>query len=305
MDYGRLITRSLHLTWRYKWLWLLGFFAAESSGSVSYNGQGLTNSFPGTGVRGALGQPNFTPFLSWIQGHLALLVVAAVALLVIFVVFFFISCAAEAAVVRGAEAADRDEEITLGRAISLGMERFWPVLRVRLLLLLAAVEVALIVAVLVGLIVVGLVVHAYLAVVLLVVALIGFGVLLFLVAVVVPTVTRLWLRAAILDRTGAVDGMTAAITLIRRRPGQVVVLWAIELAVSLGIGLALVVVLLVIAAPAAVLVYGASTTGGGVAVVALASIGVVLALALVVFGAALSAYLSVYWTLGYRQLQRS
>jgi hypothetical protein len=305
MDYGRLITRSLHLTWRYKWLWLLAFFAAESSGSASYNGQGLTNEFPGTGVSGTRGQPNFPPFLSWIQGHLAFLLVAAVVLLVIFVVFFFISCGAEAAVVRGAEAADQDEDITLGRAISLGMERLWPVVRLRLLLLLAAVEVALMVAVLVGLIVVGFVVHAYLAVALLIVALIGFGVLLFLVAVVFPTFTRLWLRAAILDRTGAVDGMTAAIALIRRRPGQVVVLWAIELAVSLGIGLALVIVLLVIAAPAAVMGFGASATGGGATLVALAALGVVLGIALLVFGAALSAYLSVYWTLGYRQLQRA
>jgi hypothetical protein len=308
MDYGRLITRSLEITWRHKWLWLLALFAGESSGSPSYSGQGLSNALGGGGGGGGQVKqyPNFAPFLTWIQDHLGLLVVGAIVLLVVYIVLFLVSCGAEAAVVRSAEAADRDEAITLGRAISLGMERLWVVVRLRLVLFLAGLAVLLVVGSLIGLIVLSFAVHAYLAAAVLIIATVGAGLLLILAAVAVPTFTRLSLRAAILDRTGAVDAIRAALALIWRRPGQVIVLWAIELAVSLGLALALIVVVLAVAAPALVIGYAAfNSASSSAAVVGLVAIGVLLFVILLVLGAAISAYLSVYWTLGYRQLQRA
>jgi hypothetical protein len=186
------------------------------------------------------------------------------------------------------------------------MERFWVVVRLRLVLFLVGLGVLLVVAALIGLIVLSFAVHAYLAAAVLIIAAIGGGPLLILAAVVVPTFTRLSLRAAILDRIGAVDAIRAAVALIRRRPGQVIVLWAIELVVSLGVALALIVVVLAVAGPVLVIGFAAFNGAAGPgAVIGLIGIGVLLFLILLIFGAAVSAYLSVYWTLGYRQLQRA
>ena len=306
MDYGRVLTRALDLTWRFKWLWLLALFAGEASGSPSWGGQGLGNPY-GTrsaGGSSSAGPPNFRPLQDWIGAHIGLLVFLAVLVLIVYVVLFIISCGAEAALVRGTEAAELGEEISLGRAITLGLERFAGVLRLRLLLFAASLVVVMAALAAAGLIILSFVLHAYLAAAILIVAAIGAGVILFVIGVAFPTFTRLSLRAVILDRAGAVGGIRAAVGLIRRRLGPVAVLWVIELAIGLVIGIALAVVLIALAVPGVVILYAAlSGPGSGVALVAVGALALVLVIALIVFGAAVSAYLSVYWTLGYRQLR--
>lgn len=307
MDYGRLLTRALELTWRYKWLWLLALFAGESAGSPSYGGQGVSNTFGGGGRRGGgspSSPPDFRPVTDWIGGHIGLLVLLAVVLLALWVALFIVSCGAEAAVVRGTAAADAGEEIGLGRAISLGLERFGGVLRVRLLLVAVTLLVVVVAAAMVGLIILSFAIHAYLAATILIVVAIGAGFLLFLIALVYSTFIRLWLRAVILDRAGAMTGLGEVVALIRRRLGPVAVLWVIQLALSLVIAVLLLIVLFAFALPGGLIFIAAvSSHGSAVAVVPLVAFAVLLLIALVVLGAAISAYLSVYWTLGYRQLQ--
>src|SRR5581483_1084662 len=150
------------------------------------------------------------------------------AVVVIWVAFFLVSCLCAAAVVRAAEALDRDEDCGLGRALSLGAAGFFAVLRLRLLAFVLGLAVLAVAAIVAGLVFLSVVVHAYVAVVLLVLLAIQLALPLFLLTVVYPTFLRLWLRAVALDGIGAWAGLGDTVHLIRRQPGPVVVLWAIE-----------------------------------------------------------------------------
>src|SRR5579859_2314234 len=103
MDYGRVLTRALELTWRHKWLWLLALFAAEGGGSFTYSGQGLNGGFS-SGNRTAPPSatvPDFHPVQVWIAANAGLLLAGALGLVIILIVLFVLSCGAEAALVRG------------------------------------------------------------------------------------------------------------------------------------------------------------------------------------------------------------
>ncbi len=300
MDYGRLLSRSLELAWRHKWLWLLAFFAGESSTVPGFNG-GSFNSGSRTSTPNG-GAPDLRPVGEWVTAHAALLLLAGAVLVLVWIVLFVLSCACVAAAVRGADELDRDQPCDLGRAWGLGLPRFGAVLRLRLLVLLAWLAVVLVIGVMVVLIVLAAAVHAYASVAVVGVLLANVAVVLFVVLVVVPVYLRLALRMIVLDGAGAVAGLRGGVTLMRSRLGRVAVLWAIELAISLGMGIVAAVVLFAIAVPAAIFGYGAFVNHSGVALGGLGAVVLVVVAALLVFGAAVAGFRSVYWTLGYRRL---
>lgn len=303
MDYGRVLTRSLELAWRYKWLWLLALFAGEGSGGFSFNYS--TRSGVGSPSTPSSQAPNFQPVIDWVGAHIGLLVAVGVALVLLWIVLFLVSCLAVGALVRATEVLDRDEPSGLGEALRLGVAPFWAVLRLRLLILVFGLLLVVVIGVFGGLIVLAFSLHAFVAATLLIVLAVGAGVLLIPVLVAFAVFVRIAVRVVALDGASARQAVSDAVRLMRRRIGPVVVLWAIELAIQFGVGIATLALLVAVGAPLGLFAYAAVTSLNVVTIALLAVVGLLFVAALIVVGAAVAAYLSVYWTLGFRQLQRS
>ncbi len=84
MDYGRLIQEAWALTWRYRFLWVLGFFAGGAVGASFGNGDAMPwrsnrpdgdRALPGAGATAE-------DVARWLAAHAGLVVLAA-ALLVL------------------------------------------------------------------------------------------------------------------------------------------------------------------------------------------------------------------------------
>jgi hypothetical protein len=318
VDYGEIVRRAFEISWRHRFLWLLALLAGEGSTGVSFNYRVPTGSIGGSGGLGGSGRsggsgesgpyggspPDFQPFLNWVSGHLALLVGAAAALAVLFLVLLVLSVIAEGAVVRAVGRLDGGEPATLGSSWREGVGLFWPMLGLRLLAFAAGVVVLAVVASLLGLaLFAGLAAHAAALAVLLGWQWLGLLAVLFPVAVAAPTILQLAARALALDGAGPWASLVSALRLVRRRIGPVAALWAIQLVASLAVGVATLVLGVMLFVPLLAGGYVSARSGsiGAVSLVIIAA--AVAVLAFVVIGAAVSAFFSSYWTIGYRRLR--
>lgn len=304
MDYTGILRRALDIAWRHKWLWLLALLAGESSTGASFNfpTQSFSRSSRRSGT-GAANPPDVAPIASWISEHLGLILVAALVAILVFIVLLLISVIAQGAVVRGAATLDSGVATGLGASWRAGAAVFWPMLGLRLLLVLIALVLVLIAGGLVGgAVLAGVAGHSPGLVVLLGWQAAGLVLLLVPFSVALGIVVRLAVRYVALDGAGPASALRLGTRMVFRRFGKVVALWAIELACSLGAGLAVALL--------AVLLFGPLLVGGiaafaAHALAALALVGawgLVAVAVLVVVGAAVAAFFSCYWTIAFRRL---
>jgi hypothetical protein len=309
MPYTELLRRSLHIAWRNRWLWLLALFAGEAGGGGGSGGFG-GNPFP----RGNLGQggqtspatglPDLTPVRQWVQDHAGLLVAAALVLVVVWIAFFIFSCACAAAEVRAVQEIDAGRPSGLRRAWSLGRERFMPVLRLRLVLLLLGL------AVLVGL---GLIFAAGLVLALagnfvglLVVVWLGTAALftLLVAAFALSVMLPVALRSAVLEGQPGWRALRRAYGLTMARPGRVLACWGLMVACQIGYGLVVGIAAVVVALPALAAVGTAFAAGQLVlAIIPGVLLALVLGVVLIVGAAAFGAFYSTFWTLAFSRLE--
>ncbi len=150
MDNGRLLHDAWRLTWRHRFLWVLGLFAG--------GGTGLNFSFPGGGAPHSAGGGPLPPEASrvldevnaWVVAHLGLLLALAAVLALVGIVFLVIHFIAQGAMIGALGRLAAGEPIMLGGAWALGRRLAWRYVRLALLLLALALAALLVVAVVVG-----------------------------------------------------------------------------------------------------------------------------------------------------------
>jgi hypothetical protein len=309
MDYGELVSGTWRLTWRNRGLWWVGLFAGSASGSCSgtnFNSGGqdfdsLDEAFGN--------QPGFDAGLAAVQAGLAeaapILIVVGIILGIIFLLFWLLAVACTAAVIVGGRDAAAGQQVTVGVAWSRGMPAFGRLFLLELLWLifwLVVVGVILVIAIS------SLANQARTGGDMLRAVFNLFGVLAIvgILGSVLSIVLAYAQRAVVLDGAGAVDSIGAAFGLFRQKLGASLLVWLIGLALAIGGGIGLVIGAVILALPtllvAAILGFLANlggVNGFGVGAVVL---GLVLAVALIVGGAALNTYMWHYWTLAYLRL---
>jgi hypothetical protein len=102
MRFGEMIKKAWHITWRYRWLWVLGVFAGVTGGGGGAGGggsntSGYQQSF-GSGSGGS-GLQDLAQFQSAFQHWLPLIFVAIVLLFVIGIAFAVIGIGARGGLV--------------------------------------------------------------------------------------------------------------------------------------------------------------------------------------------------------------
>lgn len=305
MPYTELLTRALHIAWRNRWLWLLALLAGETGGGLSTGGGGNVR-FPTSGASqpSGSGAPDFSPALRWVQDHSALLALGAVVFVILWVLFFLLSCAAVAAEIRGVQEIDDQQPMGLGRAWSLGLERFGLVLRLRLWLLALGVAAA----VAIGLVVLASVLLAieqsWGTLALLVYFGLSLGAVLFVIALVLSVVVPLALRAAVVDRLPGRRALVRGVALFSTRAGRVLACWGLMLGCQLVFGIAVTVVAVAVGLVAVGVIYPLYVAGQLAAAIAVGvGFGLVVLVVLGTASAAYAAFYSTFWTLAYRRLE--
>jgi hypothetical protein len=310
MEYTNLIRDAWTMTWRHRYLWVLGLFTGTAAGSCSgtpnpmqYRLQSgdLPNAAPGIEAVGvAVG--------SWIAVNQSL-VVATLALAGLLGVGLIIaSFIAQGGLTEATVDLARNEPASLGRAWRAGCHFFWRYVGLTLLLIAVAVGIGLVVSML-GVLIVGAITASA---GILHVAMIVVGVLLALsaVAVVIPIAVGLCIaisyaqRIIVVDDTGPRVALRAGWTLLRANVATSLIVWLLDLALTIAATVAIAFVTVVVAVILGIVGYVLWTIAGFTAItIVYLSIGVALTLAsFFVLEAIANTFLWSYWTLAYLRL---
>ncbi|MFY9614009.1 MAG: hypothetical protein WAT58_01300 [Candidatus Dormiibacterota bacterium] len=267
LDLGRILGRTFSITWRHKWLWLLGVFGGGTFG--------FRANFPGAGG-GGNGGSSTAQVQQFLQDWAWLIVLAVIVVLLIVLASFIISCIAIPAATWGALVLDAGEPANLGAAWRQGVRRFWVYFRLALLKLLIGLLVFAVAGVLV---LIGVLVYTSAGNGSLVL-LIPLGILLVL-ALVIVSITLAFLfawsdRTPVLLGVGAVGALRTSAT-IARHAWVDTLIFAIVMGLIAGIiGIGVVLAAAVFAIPGIIVAIAGLSAGSTVVI----GVGVVLALLL-------------------------
>lgn len=153
MDFGDIIKRSWRITWRYKALWVLGLFAGLSGCQPSGGGNGGGGGSSGNNSFGSSELGNFSSSAlrsaeEFFLRAVPIIIAVGLLLFALGLLWSIASIAARAALVVGADEADRGTPRRLGELWSHGFHHFWQVVGLGILLKLPVIAAALLVAVL-------------------------------------------------------------------------------------------------------------------------------------------------------------
>ncbi|MGB4593616.1 MAG: hypothetical protein WBI63_07600 [Coriobacteriia bacterium] len=126
MDYFEILKRAWKVTWKYKALWILGFFVGAGGGGGGYSSGG-SNFSTGGGDTSAAGEALSDAWFkmeSWVAEHIALVAVVAALLLVFGLVMWALGIAARGGLIHLVNEAEENRDVHLGKGWSVGF-RFW------------------------------------------------------------------------------------------------------------------------------------------------------------------------------------
>jgi hypothetical protein len=306
MDYARLIGEAWRLTWRHRFLWVLGLFAGGTFGSFG----GSPFQWRSDGREAAQLPPSLIgpgeEAARLLSANLGLVVAVAALAVVLGLAAIVVSLISQGAVVRAAADLELGRASSLGLAWRAGVHLFWRYVRLALALIGLAVAVAFVFGV------AGVLLYApvaagqgapaalplwiLLGVVLVPVLLVG--------AIAVSIVVLYAQRAIALDDVGALESLRVGWRTLRGHLGASLLAWAIAVGLGIVAGLALLALFLVALALVGGVGFGVwSLVGAHPVTFAYAALG---GLGMLLVGAALvgftNAFFWNYWTLTYMQL---
>ncbi len=308
MDYGAVLQRAWHETWRYKILWLFGFFVGGASASSSNNSAntGSVGAAP-TAVTPASIDAAARVVRDFVIQNGALIVSLLVLVTAIGLLFLVISVAAQGALIHLVNEGEEGRPVRGGAGWRVGFTKWWRVFGVDfltglpILVLFAGMTAIGVVAVISAVDRVGgfvaLATQGSAAVAAVLMSLLGVGlveivllVVALVVGVILGIVREIAVRYAVLQEMRVVASLKAGWRDLWARRGAFL-MWLI----LLGIGIAYAVVVGIIAAifevPAAL---GAGAVAGGLA-------GLV-SLLLIIPSAAFAAFGYAAWTVFFRRM---
>lgn len=247
LDLGRLLSHSLAISWRHRWLWFLGVFGG-AAGGLNF-GSGPATPFRSGRFQGAQLAQFLGDHLAWILGAIA-------AVLVISVIAFVVSCVAVPASIWAGLELDAGRPVGLGAAWREGRSRFWRYLRLALLKLAIGLVIAAVAGVLV---LAGFAVYRAGGSATLVLLVLG-GVFLLLALIVASILLRLALtwsdRLLVILELGVVDSIRTGWWLFKRSKVDTVVFGLVLYVVRLVIAVIIAIIAGLAAVPGLLMVAG-------------------------------------------------
>lgn len=295
MDYGAVLGRAWHITWRYKALWILGILAGCSGNGGGGGGGRVSSGFnPNFGGNGQGPNPQFlnnVPEQTWIIIALGLLCV----IFLLVVLFVVLGAIGKGGLIAAFNQVDEGQHVTLREAFSLSLTYFWRVLAIQLVVGLAWFAVIVVLAILAG----GAVILTLgLALICIIPALC----LLLPLALAVNTYATLAQNAVIVEDQSMFDALAGAWETLKSNVGPVVVMALVLIVGGFIVGILIGLPALALLAPliTGVIIGSQASITSGVAIFALCLIAYI-PVAILLNGI-VQTYINGSWTLTYRRL---
>jgi hypothetical protein len=307
MNYGDLIRDAFRITLHNRYLWFFGFFAGGTgtnfvgnvpSGGSNFNFDDFRRS--GAGISGLTAQVG--------QGLSETALILGIVVVVLLIALFFIILAiiSQGALADSVAALDRGEGRRFGSAFSSGTGNFWRVLGYYIVFLLVGLGLLVVIGIPVALLIGGTFVATQSTGARVAVAVIvGILAVLLLIVVFIPLsiVAQYALRDIVVRRERVLGSVGSGYGLFRHNIGSSLLLWLIQLGLSIGIAiaffLAVLIVALVLFIPTIALAIAGYTTGAWIAGV---PAGLIVFLLVLVAAGAIGTFSHAYWTLAYLRL---
>ncbi|MDW8352792.1 MAG: hypothetical protein RML99_12855 [Anaerolineae bacterium] len=319
MDFGTTISRAFNIVLQHRVLWILGFLASLTSG-VSSTGNSLNvpgGTFTPANPSGEL-PPEIQRLIEQLTADpgvgIGALAGLLCAVLLLGLVLWIISIIAQGALIGGVRQIEEASSTSFGQAWSVGVNRFWPLLGLSLILLLP------------GLALVGLFVLLFGSTLILLIAaatsgdesaaatatgnvialVCGVGILGcigLLYTIIASALQTFGERAIVLENKGVVDGIGRGWEVLRSNLGNIILLALLLFVINLIVGFVISIVSGLLFAPTLIAaLVGAGSKGGGGSALALSIITLLLVTIIgAIIAALFAAFSSTVWTLAYRQ----
>jgi hypothetical protein len=312
MNYGQLIRDAWRITWRHPFLWVLGLFAGgTASASFGSGGRGGGYGGPPPSTIGDRPLPGldmgFDSVALWMADHVGLIVALAAILALIGLVWLVVSLISQGGLAGATADFASGHPSSLGRAWRIGLHLFWRYAGLWLLLIVAVTLIGAVIAAAVALIVglsaivdraVWVVAPAVLVGLVLVLAGIAAGVI---ASIVVPFAQR----AIVVRDVGPLAALRDGWLVLRRHPGASLLVWLIDVALTVAAGLVITILMVVAVAALGIPALGlwarfelTTPTIAYLAMAGVAVLGVLLASMSVV-----NTFFWSYWTIAYLRLR--
>ncbi len=304
MDYGQVISDAWRITWNNKFLWVLGFLAALTSGVSS-----------GNSSRYSMGEGDFAnnPEMAMRMGALALGLVCVFG--IIGIILALISVAARGGLIDAVNRIDDGEQLTLGEAFSAGTKSMWRLIGVYLLTFLPLIIVGIVVGIIAVVAFGGTVAMSTLENPnsLLAGGLGFFGLCMCLLAcalipvsIVLTFVAELGARATVINKMRITESISHGWQTFRANMGPVIILAVLLLIIGIMVGVVMAMIMLplslVVFGPAIISLIANEGSVGSLNIAWMIGGG----LCLGILGAALMSvyqtWISAVWTLAYKAL---
>jgi hypothetical protein len=304
MNYGDIIRDAFRITLHNRYLWFFGFFAGGTgtnfvgnvpSGGSNFNFDDFQRS--GAGLTAQVG-----------QGLSETVVIFGIVVVVLLIALFFIILAiiSQGALADSVAAIDRGQGRRFGSAFSSGMGNFWRVLGYYIVFFLIALGLLMVIGIPVALLIGGtFAIIQSTGVRVSVAVVVGIVAVLSLIVVFVPLyiIGQYALRDIVVRRERVLGSVGSGYSLFRHNIGSSLLIWLIQLGLSIGIGIAFILLLLIVGLvlfiPTIALAVAGYTTA---AIIAAVIAGLILLPLLLVAAGAIGTFSHAYWTLAYLRL---
>lgn len=294
MNYGENISGAFRISLRNPYLWFFGFFIGGSGANVTLSGQ----------------NEDFGPsreLARFAEDNAVALVVAGVILAVVLTVAFIVlGIISQAGLAASVSDLHRGESSSFSSTWRSGKSRFWRMLGLRISLFLISVLLFFVAVLPVGL--ASLLTLSFsdsvgLSILLIVI----FGLLTFalLLLFFIPfsIIGSLSTRDLVLGDGGVFGSIAGGYDLFRNNIGRSLLVWLIQIAIALGIGLALGLITFGLGFLSSSLLDPLMAGFSLGDILLIAGILFVFSLPFLVLGAAVSTFMHAYWTIAYLQLR--
>jgi hypothetical protein len=309
MEYGKLIRDAWTITWRYRFLWVLGLLAGGAVGLPSLSGSGVRTG----GTEPPPVRPSdfdqFNPAVAatvqdvttWAMANVGLLIALAGALTLVVLALAIVSLIAQGGMAEATAELATGHTTSFGRAWGAGVHLFWRYLLLWLVLgVIAAIVGAVVAAVIAAAVGLGIAIGPPVAAITFVLAAaVGLA-----VALAMSIVIAFAQRAIAVENAGPIESLQSGWRLMRAHLGDSLMTWLINVGLALASGVAfmagLFAVILVLGGIGAMLFALVGLTTSFVVYAGFGSL-VLLAVVLTMIGIA-NAFFWNYWTLAYLRL---
>ena len=308
MNYGDLIRDAFRITLHNRYLWFFGFFAGGTGTNFVGNVPSTGGNFnPEEFQRSGAGLSGLTAQVG--QGLSQTVLIFGIVVVVLLIALFFIILAiiSQGALADSVAAIDRGEGRRFGTAFRSGLNNFWRVLGYIVAFFLVALGLLVVIAIPVALLIGGTFAATQSTGVRISVAvIIGLLAILLLILVFVPLyiISQYALRDIVVRRERVLGSVGSGYSLFRHNIGSSLLLWLIQLGLSIGIGIAFILLLLIVglilALPVIALAVPGYTTAAWI-VGGIEGLLILLPILLVAAGA-IGTFSHAYWTLAYLRL---